>query len=290
MKATTKTQPPVNSLQRISKGIKDGLISDADFLAVAMEKRMKKRPPPSKPSREDDENQHVNKRTTHTQRSQSPLSVQKGSSSKNSVSMKSPLKFNANACDQGNDAILSYPILSSSNRQLLSLPSPRQILAPLEQKKTRLEDLVPPLPKPDIEKLTSLSAWKGELEEEEDDHQSQSLTQESSSTQLSQEAEESMMPSVAEVEEAEEEGQDKNDGLTELRHLAKAHLLHILNEGSYDQLQKLRGIGKARATALLTYRNSGNLIQEIEEGLEWIGMTPGAIRRFLVANLGSLLA
>lgn len=74
-----------------------------------------------------------------------------------------------------------------------------------------------------------------------------------------------------------------------LKAMVLSHVLHVINTANFHELRTLRGIGKVRATAILTFRNGGGAFSSIED-LEEVGMTTGAIRRFLQANVGALFA
>lgn len=67
-----------------------------------------------------------------------------------------------------------------------------------------------------------------------------------------------------------------------------AHFLRVLNTASYDELLKLRGIGKVRAMRLLTERNAGYMYNDISE-LEDVGMNKKQIQKFLRDNAASIM-
>lgn len=66
------------------------------------------------------------------------------------------------------------------------------------------------------------------------------------------------------------------------------YLLYILNEGTYEQLTALKGIGKIRAMKIFTERNAGHPFEHIDD-LENIDMNEKAIQRFIQQNLGMMM-
>jgi DNA uptake protein ComE-like DNA-binding protein len=66
------------------------------------------------------------------------------------------------------------------------------------------------------------------------------------------------------------------------------YLLFILNEGTYEQLTALKGIGKVRAMKIFTERNAGNAFEHIDD-LENIDMNEKAIQKFVQQNLGMMM-
>ena len=73
----------------------------------------------------------------------------------------------------------------------------------------------------------------------------------------------------------------------ELKQLLTSHLLNILNNGTFEDLTALQGIGKVRAMKIFTKRNSGIVFESLED-LEHIDMNSKNIQRFATQNLGSM--
>lgn len=161
------------------------------------------------------------------------------------------------------------PVMNRDVQAVHSLPSMLAILAPLD-KRRRLTG-----PEPEDVHLDELLEDSGAPDAAEEVDYDEIIS-----------AAAAAMPYE---EDQEEPAPAPAIGLEQLKEQAAAHLLSILNTADFTALTSLRGIGKARATALLTHRNTGNRLTCLEE-LEEVGMSEGAVRRFVLANLGSLLA
>jgi DNA uptake protein ComE-like DNA-binding protein len=74
----------------------------------------------------------------------------------------------------------------------------------------------------------------------------------------------------------------------ELKSALNAHLLNILNNGSYEDLVALEGIGKVRAMKIFTKRNAGFMFESVDD-LEHIGLNQKNISKFVKQNFGSML-
>eukprot|EP01036_Dinobryon_divergens_P024664 gene24664-33135_t len=65
-------------------------------------------------------------------------------------------------------------------------------------------------------------------------------------------------------------------------------LLQVLNNGSYEELTKLKGIGKKRALLVLTERNAGAVFRDLSELAAAGILAERSLRNFLLSNVAGV--
>jgi hypothetical protein len=268
-------------VRRLSKGIQENRVTDADILSVAIENRKRKL-------------------------ATSITNV------KNSSYLDKRKKFNQEICNPS--ATLDKENVNTAMVNVLSYPaSPYKALSGfyevqyLKEKKKQLakSELIPAVStEPDYEKETSVSSFDDSSQTLIDDAESNDvINRDPVSSHITEitvpdyedcsilPLQSSILPSTNSSSSSSSSSStslSEKLSLSSLRALMLDHLLSILNGGSYEELLSLKGIGQVRTMKIFTRRNAGKAFDCLDD-LERIGMNAKNIERFVIANCGSLV-
>jgi DNA uptake protein ComE-like DNA-binding protein len=255
-------------LRRLSKGIQEHRVTDADILSVAIENRKRK------------------------------LASTK-TNVDHSINYEKRKKFNQEICDPS--TTLNKENVNTGTINVLSYPaSPYKALSGFYEAQYLKEK------KKQLAKSELISSASVESEDENDP--SISSFQDSTQVQNEDSAHDdipemtvpdyedclifssksSAIPSIHSSSSSSSTPHSEKPSLSSLRAMMLDHLLSVLNSGSYDELLSLKGIGKVRTMRIFTRRNAGKLFDCLDD-LERIGMNAKNIERFVIANCGYLV-
>lgn len=265
-------------VHRVSEGIKAGRITDADFLAVALQSSAKKKLVKKTEEIEQNDENKVNL--------MGKFDLSKSFSMFHVTWLDLLIEILPGVCDPFSRGAVDIPPIPTFTT------SPYKVMEPYLEKHSKMS----------IARLNSESspATLKELspsalddnDEENNENDEEDMSYESGYTGYNSEdildEPEEPQGSQMDLELQHSQGQDISNRRTKIREMMTSHILQILNEGSYTELRQLRGIGEIRAMKIFTQRNAGIVFEHLHD-LEAIGMNDKNIERFIAANGGCAL-